>query len=122
LSEQTFDASDFAAYGLSGTRLTTDGSLSNVPKESSGIGSHAGGPSLWARPHAYLDRAIRAATSPWHDIPKALIEPALVRLREDLETGRWQCRYGDLLTRTELDVGLRLITSRKDIETDQMRL
>jgi len=66
---------------------------------------------FWAQPHAYLDPAIRAATSAWHDLPPAVIERALGQLREDLDTGDWQRHYQDLVTRPELDVGLRLITS-----------
>jgi hypothetical protein len=67
---------------------------------------------LWARPHALLDPATRAATSPWYDLPPATVEAALARLQSDLRDGSWQKRYGHLLERTELDVGLRLITSR----------
>lgn len=66
---------------------------------------------FWARPDAYLDPATRAATSPWHDLPPAVVDRALAQLREDLDTGEWRRRYGDLMTRTELDVGLRLVTA-----------
>lgn len=68
---------------------------------------------LWAQPDAYLDPAIRAATSPWHDLPPTVVERALGQLRKDLDTGEWKRRNHDLLTRPELDVGLRLITSEK---------
>jgi SAM-dependent methyltransferase len=68
---------------------------------------------LWARPHAYLDSAVRAATSPWHDLSAAVVERALTQLQKDLDSGDWQRRYGHLLTRTELDVGLRLITAHR---------
>jgi hypothetical protein len=67
---------------------------------------------LWARPHALLDPATRAATSPWHDLPAATVEAALARLERDLEDGTWRGRYGHLLEKAELDVGLRVITSR----------
>ncbi len=67
---------------------------------------------LWARPQALLDPATRAATSPWYDLPAATVQAALTRLQRDLRDGTWQQRYGDLLQRSELDVGLRLITSR----------
>lgn len=67
---------------------------------------------LWARPHALLDPATRAATSPWYDLPAATVDAALGRLQCDLRDGTWQKRYGHLLERAELDVGLRLITSR----------
>jgi SAM-dependent methyltransferase len=66
---------------------------------------------FWARPHAYFDPASRAASSTWHDLPAAAVDRALTQLREHLDTGEWQRRYGSLLARTELDVGLRLITA-----------
>jgi SAM-dependent methyltransferase len=66
---------------------------------------------FWARPEAYLDPAARLATSPWHDLPDPVVDRALVRLRDDLDSGDWQRRYGSLLTLDELDVGLRLITA-----------
>lgn len=68
---------------------------------------------LWARPHAYLDPAARTVTSPWHDLAADVVERALARLQEDLDSGAWQGRHGHLLARTELDVGLRLITARR---------
>jgi hypothetical protein len=67
---------------------------------------------LWARPHALLDPATRAATSPWYELPAATVEAALARLRRDLQDGTWRERHGHLLEQAELDVGLRLITSR----------
>jgi SAM-dependent methyltransferase len=68
---------------------------------------------LWARPEAYLDPSLRAATAPWYDLPTKLVDERLEQLRGDLESKTWQRRHGDLLSRCELDVGLRLITSRK---------
>ncbi|HEV3047350.1 MAG TPA: methyltransferase domain-containing protein [Solirubrobacteraceae bacterium] len=68
---------------------------------------------FWARPHAYLDPTARAATSPWHDLPVAVVEHALAQLREHLGSGDWQRRHGHLLARAELDVGLRLITASR---------
>lgn len=66
---------------------------------------------LWARPEAYLDPAIRAATSPWYDLPDHVAARALDRLRTDLRSGAWHRRYAGLLGLSELDVGLRLITT-----------
>jgi hypothetical protein len=64
---------------------------------------------FWARPEAYLDPAARAATSPWHDLPAPVVDRGLAQLRRDLDSGAWSRRYGSLLARDELDVGLRLI-------------
>jgi SAM-dependent methyltransferase len=66
---------------------------------------------LWARPHAYLDSAVRAATSPWHDLSAGVVERALTQLQNDLDSGAWERRYSHLLTRAELDVGLRLVVA-----------
>ncbi len=66
---------------------------------------------FWARPHAYLDPAVRAATSPWHDLSPAVVDRALARLQTDLDSGAWERRYGELRKRAELDVGLRLVTA-----------
>jgi SAM-dependent methyltransferase len=68
---------------------------------------------LWARPEALLDPAIRAATSPWYDLPSGLVGERLARLAADLHSGAWSRRYRDLLGFSELDVGLRLVTSSK---------
>jgi SAM-dependent methyltransferase len=66
---------------------------------------------FWARPEAYLDPAARVATSPWHDLPGPVVDRGLAQLREDLDSGDWSRRYGDLLALDERDVGLRLITA-----------
>jgi hypothetical protein len=46
----------------------------------------------------------------------ALLEPdvvqrAMERLTEDLTSGAWHRRHGDLLDMTELDLGYRLVTA-----------
>ena len=68
---------------------------------------------FWARPLAYFDPAARAASSAWHDLPAATVDRALTQLRVHLNSGEWQRRHGHLLARTELDVGLRLITAAR---------
>jgi SAM-dependent methyltransferase len=64
---------------------------------------------LWARPEQYLDPAVRAATSAWHQLPPSVTARALRRLRRDLASGKWDARYGHLRTTPVWDVGLRLI-------------
>jgi Methyltransferase domain len=64
---------------------------------------------FWARPEAYLDPAIRSASSPWHAMRASAVEAALARLEEDLRTGAWDRRYGTLRTRPAHDVGMRLV-------------
>jgi SAM-dependent methyltransferase len=63
----------------------------------------------WRRPHAYLDAKVRSAISVFSRIESP--EPGLSRLRADLESGVWRRRYGDLLNRSELDLGYRLMVA-----------
>lgn len=64
----------------------------------------------WRRPAAYLDPGVRRAISTFSKIGD--VEPALARLRRDLEDGTWERRHGSLLGRTELDLGYRLVVTR----------
>lgn len=66
---------------------------------------------LWGRPEAHLDPRVRRASSIWHLLPASVVEPALDRLRSDLDAGEWDRRYGHLRTEDSLDVGLRLVTA-----------
>jgi len=64
----------------------------------------------WRRPHAYLDPGVRGAISTFSKI--STLESGLARLRHDLEDGTWTRRYGDLLGRSEIDLGYRLVIGR----------
>ena len=64
---------------------------------------------LWARPEAFLDPSIRAASSVWHQLPPDVVERTVSALARDLQTGRWDARYGVLREKPTLDVGLRLV-------------
>jgi hypothetical protein len=63
----------------------------------------------WRRPSAYLDPGVRAAISGLALLPEAVVQPAVARLASDLESGRWQTTYADLVAREALDVGYRLV-------------
>ena len=65
----------------------------------------------WRRPDAYLDAGVRSGISTFFKIGD--VEPGLARLRRDLEDGTWARRYGDLLSRSELDLGYRLVIARR---------
>lgn len=66
---------------------------------------------LWSRPEEHLDPEVRRCSSIWHFLSDAVTEPALDRLRKDLESGKWDRRYGDLRTQADCDVGLRLVVA-----------
>jgi SAM-dependent methyltransferase len=65
----------------------------------------------WRRPNAYLDPAVRAAGSAFHQVDPSALRRGLDRLEKDLASGRWHRRYAHLLQLEELDVGLRLVSS-----------
>lgn len=64
----------------------------------------------WRRPAAYLDDRIRSGSSSFWTMKNA--EAGLAKLRHDLDTGAWEHRYADLLTRDEYDAGYRLVVTR----------
>ena len=63
----------------------------------------------WRRPESYLNGRVRSAISTFsklHDVTSGL-----EHLRRDLAAGEWHRRYGNILTRSELDLGYRLVIS-----------
>jgi SAM-dependent methyltransferase len=66
----------------------------------------------WRRPEAYLDEGKRSAISTFSRVDG--VEEGLARLKDDLSTGRWRERYGDLLEKDEIDFGYRLVVSGED--------
>jgi SAM-dependent methyltransferase len=65
----------------------------------------------WRRPYAYLDAAVRQAMSGLALLSADVVEPALQRLREDLDSGAWHTRHADLLDLAERDLGYRLVVA-----------
>jgi SAM-dependent methyltransferase len=64
----------------------------------------------WRRPEAFLVPAVRDAISALALLDEGLVARAAARLARDLEDGSWQHRHADLLARTSLDCGYRLVT------------
>ncbi len=65
----------------------------------------------WRRPEAYLEPEVRAAISGLARLGEDATAPGVERLRADLASGAWAERHADLLDRTELDAGYRLVIS-----------
>jgi len=63
----------------------------------------------WRRPAAYLDPRIRKGSSSFWKIEQA--EAGFARLAEDLASGAWEQRYGELLAEDSYDAGYRLVVS-----------
>ena len=64
---------------------------------------------FWRRPRAYLDPAVRAGMSVFRRLDSLSVGDAMLCLSEDLASGAWRERNGDLLDVDELDLGVRLI-------------
>jgi SAM-dependent methyltransferase len=62
----------------------------------------------WRRPAAYLDLRARAAISIFSKLDATA---AMARLAADVADGSWSARHGELMTRSELDVGYRLVVA-----------
>ena len=65
----------------------------------------------WARPELYLDSKIRNGISSFTKIDAEELENGLSRLREDLEEGVWDQKYGHLRQEKQYDVGYRFVHS-----------
>jgi SAM-dependent methyltransferase len=63
----------------------------------------------FARPERFLEDAVRRSQSAWGFVEPEVEERAVNRLRDDLASGAWDARYGELRTRTEFDSSLRLV-------------
>ena len=63
----------------------------------------------WRRPSAYFDARVRGAISTFSKLSG--LESGLERLRADLASGAWRRKYGELLDKTDLDLGYQLIVA-----------
>ncbi|WP_338909463.1 MerR family transcriptional regulator [Streptomyces nigra] len=63
----------------------------------------------WRRPGAYLQEPVRRAMSVWTRVGPEAEQRAMRSLGDDLESGRWTERNGDLADLDAADLGLRLI-------------
>jgi SAM-dependent methyltransferase len=66
---------------------------------------------FWCRPHAYLDPEVRSHMSGFAQIDPSVVEAAMLRLADDLESGVWARRNADLADLQSFDAGFRLLVS-----------
>jgi ubiquinone/menaquinone biosynthesis C-methylase UbiE len=72
-----------------------------LPADLSDLNMHAG----WNRPEIYLNPAIRAGMSGLALTGASEVAEGLDRLQNDLDSGKWDERHGQLRTRDSLDLG-----------------
>ncbi|MGW3294235.1 MerR family transcriptional regulator [Streptomyces xiamenensis] len=65
----------------------------------------------WRRPQAYLEDQVRRAVSVWTRVGPEAEQRAVRDLRDDLASGRWKERNGDLANLEAADLGLRLLVA-----------
>ena len=72
---------------------------------------------FWRRPEAYLDPHVRAGISTYTLMSAVQRDDGLRRLADDLDSGVWAQRHGDLLNADEIDLGYRLVVSERSDES-----
>ncbi len=70
----------------------------------------------WRRPEFYLLPNVRNSISTFAQMPKSAVEQGISALANDIETGSWHRRYANLLNKTEMDFGYRLIIGQNESE------
>lgn len=68
------------------------------------------GAAYWRRPRAYLDPNVRAGISMLARTDSSGLAPGLARLKDDLDSQRWQRVNAELLERDTLEVGYCTVT------------
>ncbi len=65
--------------------------------------------SFWAHPERVLDPSARDSTSGFARMPPQVVQRVVQAVGDDLRSGTWDDRHGELRRSKELDVGLRLL-------------
>jgi SAM-dependent methyltransferase len=100
------------APGLYGLAVASSATIRSVPVPHDCVDGF--GLAFWRRPDRYLDPAVRAGISFFHQLDSGHVERAMERLADDLASGLWAERNSELVELDELDLGLRLVVWEKD--------
>jgi SAM-dependent methyltransferase len=65
----------------------------------------------WNRPEQYLDPQVQAGMSSFAQLAPDVRVKLTARLRDDIESGAWDAKYGSLRSRAEYDLGYRLLVA-----------
>lgn len=66
----------------------------------------------YGRPERFLDPAVRQSQSAWVFVDRPAVDRAVERLRDDLDSGEWDRRYGPLRQQPQFVGSLRLIVAQ----------
>jgi SAM-dependent methyltransferase len=80
-----------------------------MPVPADCVDGFAGG--FWNRPEAYLRDDVQAGISGFAQMDPATRRRATERLRNDLRSGEWDAKYGDLRSLDECDLGYRIVVA-----------
>lgn len=68
---------------------------------------------FYARPERFLEPAVRGAQSAWGFVTPDVVERFVTRLASELESGKWEERYGDWRRRPTFEGSLRLVVAHR---------
>jgi ubiquinone/menaquinone biosynthesis C-methylase UbiE len=68
----------------------------------------------WRRPEIYLDPEVRACISAFALADASLVKQGVKLLKEDLNSGRWNAKYGAIEKFDAIDLGYRFLGARLD--------
>jgi hypothetical protein len=70
---------------------------------------------FWRRPQLLLDSSVRASMAVFARLDPTTVERGLGQLAGDVDSGEWGRRHSELLERSELDLGHRLVVWRPSL-------
>jgi hypothetical protein len=68
---------------------------------------------FWRRPRELLDERVRSTMAMFDRLGQSTVDEGLGRLRDDLDSGAWRARNGELFGLDALDLGHRLVVWRR---------
>jgi ubiquinone/menaquinone biosynthesis C-methylase UbiE len=100
--------SDVVALVQSNSQRTVEISPLMLPHDLTDMFFAAG----WRRPEIYLNPYVRAGISALALADASVVEKGAGLLEEDLNSGQWDAKYGEIRKLTEIDAGYRFLCAR----------
>lgn len=90
------------------TQTTVEVSPLMLPHDLTDLFAAAG----WRRPEIYLNPEVRAGISALALADTSVVEKGVSLLEEDLNSGQWDAKYGEIRKLTKIDAGYRFLCAR----------